>query len=296
MKTAIIPLEDIRPAAYNPRVTLKPGDKEYEALKNSIEQFGAVVPLIVNSATGNLISGHQRYNILREAGAAEAEVVLLDIPLEEEKALNVALNKVDGEWDMDKLQQFFDGIDYGDIQVTGFTPDELESLFGEAERELPSVIDGLTEGPSRITDAPVDLQGTDPAEDTRGQNSAGQMQPPLYADSGQYIRAPEEAWATTRGQEEPEPEADAEQFTKVPGETEVPPEPPKTQLPSGGFAEVSHQPPEQAGREEPEMTKLYLSFPSEQSAKVWLVQMGIPFSDNDSANAITVHMTPEGKP
>ena len=43
MKTAVMKLKDIRPAAYNPRVTLKPGDKDYEALKNSLERFGVAL-------------------------------------------------------------------------------------------------------------------------------------------------------------------------------------------------------------------------------------------------------------
>ena len=60
MKTAVMKLKDIRPAAYNPRVTLKPGDKDYEALKNSLERFGVAEPLIVNETTGNLVAGHQR--------------------------------------------------------------------------------------------------------------------------------------------------------------------------------------------------------------------------------------------
>ena len=46
MKTAIlkvIPVSELKPAEYNPRKKLKPGDKEYEKIKNSIEEFGSRV-------------------------------------------------------------------------------------------------------------------------------------------------------------------------------------------------------------------------------------------------------------
>ena len=129
MKTAIMKLKDIRPAAYNPRVTLKPGDAEYEALKNSLERFGVAEPLIVNETTGNLVSGHQRLNVLKASGAQEVEVVLVEMDGEQEKLLNIAMNKIDGEWDYKKLEALFDEISADDIKFTGFTPEELDNLF-----------------------------------------------------------------------------------------------------------------------------------------------------------------------
>lgn len=129
MKTAIMKLKDIRPAAYNPRVTLKPGDAEYQALKNSLERFGVAEPLIVNETTGNLVSGHQRLNVLKASGAQEVEVVLVEMDGEQEKLLNIAMNKIDGEWDYKKLEALFDEISADDIKFTGFTPEELDNLF-----------------------------------------------------------------------------------------------------------------------------------------------------------------------
>ena len=79
MKTAVMKLKDIRPAAYNPRVTLKPGDKDYEALKNSLERFGVAEPLIVNEHTGNLVAGHKRSNVLKARGATEVGGVLVSL-------------------------------------------------------------------------------------------------------------------------------------------------------------------------------------------------------------------------
>lgn len=129
MKTAVIKLKDIHPAAYNPRVTLKPGDKDYEALKNSLERFGVAEPLIVNETTGNLVAGHQRLNVLKASGVTEVEVVLVEMGEDKEKLLNIALNKIDGEWDYKKLEAMFEEIEADDIKFTGFSQEELDNLF-----------------------------------------------------------------------------------------------------------------------------------------------------------------------
>ena len=60
-----VSVSKINPAAYNPRGDLKPGDKDYEKLKDSINTFGYVEPLVWNSKTGNLVGGHQRLKILK---------------------------------------------------------------------------------------------------------------------------------------------------------------------------------------------------------------------------------------
>lgn len=129
MKTAVMKLKDIHPAAYNPRVALKPGDKDYEALKNSLERFGVAEPLIVNETTGNLVAGHQRLNVLKASGATEVEVVLVEMEEDKEKLLNIALNKIDGEWDYKKLEAMFEEIEADDIKFTGFSQEELDNLF-----------------------------------------------------------------------------------------------------------------------------------------------------------------------
>ncbi len=136
METAIMKLEDISPADYNPRKTLKPGDQEYEALKNSLDRFGLAEPLIYNKRTGTLISGHQRLNVLKDSGAQEAEVVLVDLDEQQEKLLNIAMNKIEGDWDYKKLETLFSDISAEDIQFTGFTEDELNNLFSFDSEEF----------------------------------------------------------------------------------------------------------------------------------------------------------------
>ena len=79
MKIQKVKIDQINPAAYNPRLDLKPGDPDYEKLRKSIETFGYVEPLVWNSRTGNLVSGHQRLKILIEQGAEEVEVSVVDL-------------------------------------------------------------------------------------------------------------------------------------------------------------------------------------------------------------------------
>lgn len=125
--------KELLPADYNPRKDLKPGDKEYEKLKRSIEQFGYVEPVIWNQTTGRVVGGHQRLKVLIDMGMTEVDCVVVELSEEKEKALNVALNKISGEWDNDKLALLIadlQGADF-DVSLTGFEPAELESLFRE---------------------------------------------------------------------------------------------------------------------------------------------------------------------
>ncbi|MFH0753669.1 MAG: site-specific DNA-methyltransferase [Candidatus Omnitrophota bacterium] len=132
MKIDKVTIDKINPAAYNPRLDLQPGDKEYEKLKKSIDTFGYVEPLVWNSRTGNLVGGHQRLKILIEHGQTEVEVSVVDLDDTKEKALNLALNKIQGDWDRDKLGHLLDeltkleGFDTG---LTGFDPGEISQAL-----------------------------------------------------------------------------------------------------------------------------------------------------------------------
>ncbi len=126
---------DLIPADYNPRKDLKPGDVEYEKLKRSIEQFGYVEPVIWNKTTGFVVGGHQRLKVLLDMGITEVECVVVEMDAEKEKALNIALNKISGEWDKDKLALLIadlQGADF-DVSLTGFEPAEIDSLFKDKE-------------------------------------------------------------------------------------------------------------------------------------------------------------------
>ena len=128
---------DLLPADYNPRKDLKPGDLEYEKLKRSIEQFGYVEPVIWNKSTGRVVGGHQRLKVLIDMGHTEVDCVIVELSEEKEKALNVALNKISGDWDKDKLALLISdlqGADF-DVSLTGFDPAEIDDLFKDTLKE-----------------------------------------------------------------------------------------------------------------------------------------------------------------
>jgi len=132
MEILKIQVESINPAPYNPRVDLKPGDEEYEKLKKSITTFGYVEPLVWNKRTGTLVSGHQRFKVLKEEGFKEVEVSVVDLPIEKEKALNLALNRIRGDWDERSLASLLEDLqkipDF-DIGLTGFDLPEVSTIL-----------------------------------------------------------------------------------------------------------------------------------------------------------------------
>ncbi len=148
-------LKDINPAKYNPRKDLQPGDAEYEKIKRSITEFNLVEPLVYNKRTNTLVGGHQRKKILEELGHDEVEVSVVDLPETEEKALNVILNKAQGDWDIPKLRDLLEGLDTGeiDIEMTGFDSDELEKLL--SWDNLPEV--GLQKEPTLNSECFVEI-------------------------------------------------------------------------------------------------------------------------------------------
>ncbi len=137
MQIEKIQIDRLIPADYNPRKDLKPGDPEYEKLKRSIEQFGYVEPVIWNKTTGRVVGGHQRLKVLLDMGITEVECVVIEIDEEKEKALNIALNKISGDWDKDKLALLIadlQGADF-DVSLTGFEPAELDTLFKDSLKD-----------------------------------------------------------------------------------------------------------------------------------------------------------------
>lgn len=123
-------IKDLIPATYNPRKKLKSGDKEYEKIKNSITEFGYVEPIIVNKDL-TIIGGHQRATVLSDLGYDEVECIIVDVDKTKEKALNIALNKITGEWNKELLADLIKDLEDSnfDIAFTGFEPPEIEQLF-----------------------------------------------------------------------------------------------------------------------------------------------------------------------
>lgn len=127
-------IDELKKAEYNPRKELTPEDKEYQKIKNSIEEFGYVEPIIINKDK-TIIGGHQRLNVLKDLGYTEVECIEVYLDKTKEKALNIALNKITGEWDYSKLGDLLLELDAEnfDLELTGFDNNEIEDLLAPME-------------------------------------------------------------------------------------------------------------------------------------------------------------------
>lgn len=162
MRIEKLKIEQLNPAAYNPRVNLKPGDQEYERLKKSILEFGYVEPIVWNERTGNVVGGHQRLKVLIELGYDLIDAVVVDLDEDKEKALNLALNKIGGDWDLEMLSSLLmelsnTGID---MEITGFSDEEILELIGRDNDDGKIVEDNYdVAGEAEKIDEPITKPG-----------------------------------------------------------------------------------------------------------------------------------------
>ncbi|PCF87405.1 ParB N-terminal domain-containing protein [Staphylococcus intermedius] len=140
-------INDLQPANYNPRVDLEEHDEEYQKIKRSIEKFGYVDPIIWNQKTNNIVGGHQRFKVLKDLGYQEVDVSVVDLDEQGEKTLNIALNKVEGDWDADKLKEVIEELDASMRELTGFDDDEIENLMNDMD------VDSLFEDDDEATNS-----------------------------------------------------------------------------------------------------------------------------------------------
>ena len=132
-------IADMNRAAYNPRVDLQPEDEEYQAIERSLKRHGLVQPIVWNRRTNTVVSGHQRLTVLEAQGETEVTVSVVDLDNIQEKEQNVALNKITGEWDDDKLSVILNELGE-EATDTGFTLPEIDVL----RDELKSYFDDVT--------------------------------------------------------------------------------------------------------------------------------------------------------
>lgn len=126
MKIDLTEISALKPSEYNPRALSK---EEFKNLKNSLERFGFVDPIIANSAKGRegiVIGGHQRLHVAKELGMKQVPVHFISIPdIQKEKELNLRLNKNNGHWDWDSLANFEEEI----LLEAGFDQDQIDYHF-----------------------------------------------------------------------------------------------------------------------------------------------------------------------
>ena len=153
--------KDLIGAEYNPRELT---EKQYKDLKDSLLRFGIVDPVLVNvneDRKNIIIGGHQRTRVWQDLGNEEIDCVELDLTLDQERELNVRLNKNTGQFDMDALANYFDQdelIDWGfEAYEVGFSTDELDYSILDDE-ELDDAVDDMQSGVKKAIQIEFDLQ------------------------------------------------------------------------------------------------------------------------------------------
>lgn len=150
MQLAVVPVAELATMAapYNPR---KMPDVELESLRRSMRHFGVVEPVVVNRRSRHIVGGNQRVKAAKAEGIAELPVFWVDLDDPSEKQLNLALNRIGGEWDEALLANVLRELDAlgANVEVTGFSSDEVDRIILAAlddedddENENPDQPDG----------------------------------------------------------------------------------------------------------------------------------------------------------
>ena len=157
MEVLLVKIKDIRLAPYNPR-TMPAG--EMDKLKKSIQEFKCYTPLIVNRRIMQVVGGNQRLRALQELGYEEVYVVFVDLSLAQEKALNIALNRIKGDWDEAKLAEILQELSQipeFDEGLTGFSDAEMSRILDEHAVSLEDDFDEEKE--LEAVDEPITVSG-----------------------------------------------------------------------------------------------------------------------------------------
>jgi hypothetical protein len=181
MEISLILIEKLKPAEYNPRKLSAP---ERKRIEESLAEFGIVQPAVINMHPGRenvIIGGHQRIDVAKSKGITEYPCHIVKLPLDAEKRLNLKLNKLSGEWDIEKLYHNFDK----DILVDcGFSKFDLDLKF--ARIDMGKSLDvGLTDDEPKNKPEPIHFDSP--------------------ADNNESMSEPEQEQGTTRSADFQEP-------------------------------------------------------------------------------------------
>ena len=128
-----VKINKLNPAEYNPRNLT---DEQKDNIKKSLDEFGFVNPLVVNSNPDRqniVIGGHQRLKVAQELGYDEVPVVYINLNEAQERELNIRLNRNTGEWDLESLAEHFTKGQLGDW---GFDNEELSVIYTNTQKTI----------------------------------------------------------------------------------------------------------------------------------------------------------------
>lgn len=171
MKIEKVNIKQLISPDYNPRTITSAA---MESLKQSINEFGYITPIIVNRYNNHVVGGNQRLQVLKSMGYTTVDVIFIDEPdLNREKALNIRLNNLSGEWDTDKLESILDDLELEefDVTLTGFDLDDFnidlennDYTITEETNYTESIEDNNHEQSTNNKDVPTEI--TEHEEDT----------------------------------------------------------------------------------------------------------------------------------
>jgi ParB-like chromosome segregation protein Spo0J len=130
-------ISDLIPAPYNPRQSTA---KQEKHLKESLEKFGLVEPIIFNKQTGYIVGGHFRVRELKKLGITEIECVIVDLNEADEKELNIRLNANTGSWDWDTLANDWDVVD---LEAWGLDIPQFDTVEEQEMEDLSDKIKSM---------------------------------------------------------------------------------------------------------------------------------------------------------
>ena len=123
-------LAELKPATYNPR---KASEKQEKHLRESLEKFGVVEPIVFNKQTGYIVGGHFRVRELKKMGIKEVECVIVDLSPEDEKELNIRLNANTGEFDWEILQEWDEPLSDWGLEVPSWETQDYSDKNKEVD-------------------------------------------------------------------------------------------------------------------------------------------------------------------
>ena len=146
-KQVTLKVDEVKPNPKNPRIDLRPGMPLYEKLKDSIEHSGYVDPIIWNKTTGMIVSGHQRFQVMKDIAEAKGEVfdtvdvMQVEMTEAEQNTFMIAVNKITGLWDTEKLTALFQELSEEDLSYTGYDDFEIKALLDNETDESNDFLD-----------------------------------------------------------------------------------------------------------------------------------------------------------
>lgn len=129
MKIEQVKITELKPAKYNPRQLSK---SQFEALRESLDKFGFVDPIVANKKNNVIIGGHQRVKVWQDLGNEMVPVFWVDLDEAQERELNIRLNANTGDWDTDILANMFETEE---LEAWGFDMEILDIMDDGGEKK-----------------------------------------------------------------------------------------------------------------------------------------------------------------